>query len=294
MLVSQMRLGRQLFHDVGHVPAAQNPDAYGVEVELEGLKIMHTSQEISAMWAPVKDGSLREIKDGKPCQAIEYVFRQPYNIADTTKAIDLLFNHLNSPGVTVFESYRTSIHVHANCVMETHRTIYNFITLCLILDELLVSQNGEHRIGNNFCLRASDALGQVKMLTNSVESGQDFFNIGGHERYSSINFASLLKFGTIEFRSLECTTHKGRLMHWINTIGQIKKSSKLFENPTYIIGLFSQMGPKQFLQHILGPYAMKYSVVPGYENMLHNGMRIAQDFAYCSAWNPKTNGKDNT
>lgn len=294
MYTSPMRMGRILKYDVGHVPnAVTYPDAYGVEIELEGLGIIHKSLDISIMWVSTEDGSLRKVKDGQPCQSIEYLFRYPYNLADTTKAIDLMFNHLTSPGVKVFESYRTSIHVHANCVMETHRTIYNFITLCLILDELLVSQNGEHRIGNNFCLRASDALGQVRGLMNSVENGNELYGIGGNERYSSINFASLTKFGTIEFRSLECTTHKGRLMHWINTIGQMKKSAKLFENPAHIIGLFSQMGPKQFLHHILGPYAMKYSPVPGFENMLHNGMRIAQDFAYCSMWTPKTNGRDN-
>lgn len=297
MLIKPMRLGRQLYRDVpvNYQNSSKYPDAYGVEVELEGQKIIAGANDpqIATYWAAHPDNSLRNHKDGKPCDAIEYVLRMPYSLDDTTKAIDRLFNYLNSPQVTVYESYRTSIHVHLNFCMETHRTIYNFITLAIILDELLVSQNGEHRIGNNFCLRACDALGQVKMLIDSVENGNELFGHGHSERYSSINFAALTKFGTIEFRSLECTTHKGRLMHWINTLAQIKKAAKGFDNPTYIISMFSQMGPKAFLQNILGQYAFKYSLVPGFEHMLHDGMRIAQDFAYCSTWTPVNSAKEN-
>lgn len=53
-----------------------------------------------------------------------------------------------------------------------------------------------------------------------------------------------------------------------------------------VISKFSNMGVKDFLFMVLGPYAIKYSLVPGFEGMLHSGMRIAQDFAYCSEWKP--------
>jgi hypothetical protein len=181
-------------------------------------------------------------------------------------------------------SYRTSIHVHVNCAAETYRTIYNYITLCLILDELLVSQNGHHRIGNNFCLRARDALGQVQSLIQSIDEGLNLSGIEANERYSSINFAALNKFGSIEFRSLECTTHVGRVLHWIQTLQRIKESARNFTNPIEVIGQFSRRGPIEFLHEILGPYAFKYINVPGAESMLHGGMRIAHDLAYCCAW----------
>jgi len=155
----------------------------------------------------------------------------------------------------------------------------------VILDELLVSQNGEHRVGNNFCFRAKDAMGQIVELVNSISQGSDFFGIQQNNRYSSINFASLLKFGSIEYRSLECTLHEGRLMHWIGTLQQIKERARTFQNPTAIIQQFSMMDSTEFLKNSLGPYAIKYLKVAGFEEMLRDGMRIAQDLAFCSAWN---------
>lgn len=264
-----------------HPMASKEPDCLGVEVELEGKNVMAAGFDVLAYWKPHADNSLRNFNGG---QCIEYVSKMPYNMEDTIKSIDVLYKFLTDPEVKVHDSYRTSIHVHLNFGLETFRTIYNFITLSLIVDELLVSQNGDHRIGNNFCLRAKDAVGQVDNLIWSIQKGSDIFGINMHDRYSSINFASLMKFGSIEFRSLECTVNKGRLIHWINTLSHMKKVSREFTNPIEIISKFSQLGPQGFLFYIFGPYALKYVAVPGYEGMLKTGMRLAQDFAYCSEW----------
>lgn len=283
-----MHSGRMALNDKLHShiqvqdAAKAKADVFGLEIELEGKSIINAPPDVMAYWTQHNDGSLRKLNPGD--QAIEYVSRVPYDIKQTEIALTALFKYLNTPPTKVYESYRTSIHVHLNFGLETFRTIYNFMVLSLLLDELLVSQNGDHRIGNNFCLRAKDAIGQVVSLTHSISSGRSFFNIAQDERYSSINFASLMKFGSIEFRSLECTTHLGRVMHWINTLSRIKEKARTFDNPVDVIQQYSQMGPKVFLTKILGPFALKYINVPGMEDMLHNGMRIAQDFAYCSAW----------
>lgn len=289
MFTNAMRLDQILGQDIHvNLNATKYPDAYGVEVELEGANVADAGFEVLELWLPHHDQSLRNHHG----QAIEYVFRGPYDMAKTELAINRLFDFLNTPPVKVAPSYRTSIHVHVNFAAETYRTIYNFICLSIVLDELLVSQNGDHRIGNNFCLRARDAMGQTNSITKSIENGNEFFGINQNERYSSINFASLLKFGTVEFRSLECTTHKGRLLHWINTLAHIKKVSKTFKDPSEIISAFSRMGEKEFLYMVLGPYAIKYSTVVNFESMLRYGMRIAQDFAYCSEWNTKKTAKE--
>jgi hypothetical protein len=128
-------------------------------------------------------------------------------------------------------------------------------------------------------------MGQVIELILSIEAGSNFFAIHPNNRYSSINFASLMKFGSIEYRSMECTTHEGRVMHWIGTLQQIKERAKTFKNPMEIIQQFSQFDPKDFLAMTLGPFALKYLKVEGYQDMLRSGMRIAQDLAFCSAWN---------
>jgi hypothetical protein len=273
-------------HVLVQAAAKNNPDSYGIEVELEGKGFMGPPENVGLYWQQTKDGSLRIKAPGD--DAVEYITRQPYSMPHIEKAITALFTFLTGPGVKVYDSYRTSIHVHLNFATESFRTIYNFMTISLILDELLVSQNGSHRIGNNFCLRAKDALGQVQSLIYSINNDHQFFDIPGNDRYSSINFASLLKFGSIEFRSLECTTHEGRLLHWIGTLAEIKKKAKTYTNPVSVIQQFSMLGPHQFLTSVLGPYAAKYLAVEGLEDMLFSGMRIAQDLAFCSEWNELT------
>jgi len=285
MLQKPMNLEHTLANHIPVVNAANIKDVFGIEVELEGKGISEPPYDVNLYWAIHGDGSLRKLHPGD--EAVEYVSRTPRNLEQTQKSIKLLFEYLKSPGVEVYDSYRTSIHVHVNYAHETFRTIYNSMVLSIILDELLVSQNGEHRVGNNFCLRSRDAMGQVVGLIKSIQSGHNFLGVQPHERYSSINFASLMKFGSIEYRSLECTTHEGRLLHWIGTLQQIKEKSRTFKNPSEIVQQFSMLDSQDFLQSVLGPYGIKYLNVDGYEDMLRDGMRIAQDLAFCSAWNEK-------
>lgn len=280
-----MRLQDQLLNWVAPQfdAATKITEMYGVEVELEGKGgITNPPMAVIEQWMTHNDGSLRKLLPGD--EAIEYVSRTPLDRAGIINSIKVLMDFLNSPGKQIYESYRTSIHVHVNCVADKMLHIYNFITLCLLFDELFCSQNGNHRIGNNFCLRAKDAQGQVMELIDGIQHHGHILGLNGHNRYSSINFVSLMKFGTVEFRSLECTTDPLRIAHWIKTIDYMKQASRLFADPQDIIRKFSQMAVDDFVVQVLGPQAGKYLQVPNYQGMLFDGMRLAQDFAFCSKW----------
>lgn len=264
--------------------SVKTTELYGIEVELEGKGgISNPTEVVMQNWVKHNDGSLRKLAPGD--EAVEYVTRVPSNKLKTTKSLMTLLKFLEGPGKVVYDSYRTSIHVHVNCMADTMLHTYNFITLCIIFDELLASQNGEHRIGNNFCLRARDAEGQISDLVQSINTHGSIFGLNGNWRYSAINFASLCKFGTVEFRSLECTTDLDRIIQWINVIDNMKNASRQFENPHQIIRGFSQASSvKDFCELVLGDMAPKYTSVLGFEQMLFEGMRLAQDFAFCSKW----------
>lgn len=283
-----IQMDRLLMLDIGD-PHGVGPvqDLFGVEVELEGRNLKTTKASIMQYWTIHNDGSLRVQKPGD--DACEYVFKRPLDIHDTGKALANLFEHLSrNPDTKVYDSYRTSIHVHVNCLSETMRTIVNFLTLSIIFDELFVSQNGDTRIGNNFCLRSKDAEGQIADLIQTVTKYGSLFNLSSNDRYSATNFVSLLKFGTVEFRSLECTTDLHRVMHWVNTLQALKVAARQYENPREIISKFSRRGPLGFMISHLGEWYGKYAMVPGAHQMLHNGMRLAQDFAFCSEWRQAT------
>ena len=274
-----------------HAAARENKDAFGIEIELEGLNIRTEDKIIRKLWTMHEDHSLRAQIAGRADgagQTCEYVSISPLSEEKTLESIQTLFNFLNSPGVTVFPSYRTSIHVHVNCAMETWRTIYNYITLTIIFDELFCSQNGEHRIGNNFCLRFVDAEAPVEELAKSIAYYGNIKNIPQIMRYSSANFASLYKFGTIEFRSMECHTDFERLKRWIKTLQKMKEAARGFQTPQDIINLFSQYNEAEFGAFVLGKHFDQFTNVAGFRKMLRRGMRLAQDFAYSATWEGRT------
>jgi hypothetical protein len=257
-------------------------DLFGFEIELEGFGIYHQSVVLNEIWRREADGSLRQNAVGSQC--CEYVLRKPLDYVATITAIEALFQFLNTPPCLIFKSYRTSIHVHINCMEETIMTILNFITLAVIFDELFVSQNGETRIGNNFCLRSRDAEGQISSLVQSIKIMGSIFNVNATLRYSSVNIVSLTKYGTIEFRSLECTTDLKRVVAWIDVIQGLKAAARAYSNPREIIVQFSRLGPVGFMLKHLGAQYPKYAQVPGAHKMLKEGMRLAQDLAYCFDW----------
>lgn len=286
-----MNLDTLVRNTVGvHPSATMEPNAFGLEVELEGIRIRTTRDSVRAFWGLHEDGSLRAQilgRHGAKGETAEYVSLQPYSAKATLDSLKALFDYLNSPGVIVFPSYRTSIHVHVNCAMETWRTVYNYITLAIIFDELFVSQNGTHRIGNNFCLRFLDAEAPIHELSNYIKIHGSINGFSQNMRYGSVNVAALSKFGTIEFRSMECNTDLSRVWSWVQTLQKLKESAREFQTPVDIISLFSQYSPEEFAKRILGEHFFPYSLVPDFGKMLIRGMRLAQDFAYSATWEAK-------
>lgn len=287
MFTKPMNLDGEVHEDCPVHPAAyEEKDCFGVEIELEGLHILTEAMSIRKFWGMHNDGSLRANITGRAGgagQALEYVSSQPLNRKQTSESLKVLFDFLNKPPVKVFPSYRTSVHVHVNCGREKWRTVYNYITLSIIFDELFSSINGEHRIGNNFCLRFIDAEAPIREMTECMEHS-GYISVPDMMRYSSINFASLKKFGTIEFRSMECTTDLERVEAWISTLQRLKEAARDFQNPVDIIGMFSRYTEHEFASKVLGDGYVQYKHIPNLKAMLRRGMRLAQDFAYSSTW----------
>lgn len=260
-------------------------DAFGIEIELEGKNIrVEGNRDFNQYWQGVGDGSLRALNPGD--QAVEYRSRYPYNMSTIDMSVKMLNSCLSQKGVEIYDSGRASVHVHVNMGHDKMSTLYNFITLAIIFDELLVSQNGKNRVGNNFCFRFKDAEGAILAMSHSLRARGDLQGIQPDHRYSSVNICSLFKFGTIEFRSMECTVEYSRLMAWVRTLQALKIAARNFNNPLEIISNFSLRGPDQFFFSILKDQALPYIQVPGRSRMLMDGIRLAQEFTNASTWTP--------
>lgn len=267
---------------------ALDHDMYGVEVEVEYNNIMgfNIPNALADFWSAVNDGSLRTYgKTGD--YAHEFRYTKPLNILTSAIAVKKLCQVINSKASEIYNSGRTSTHVHVNICNINMLQIMNLITLSIIFDELLVSQHHPFRKGNLFALRFIDAEWPIRHLVANVNRPSfRHFSTGNTFRYASVNLTSIARFGTIEYRSLDGELDATRINNWVFCLHQLKKLATGYKNPREIVENFNQVGPVAFMrEHIPDYYHVSQSKAT---EMLSRGAILAADLAYASDWVSKT------
>lgn len=184
-----------------------------IEAEGEGMKIINTE-----LWNSCDDGSLR---GEYPSQRHEFV-STPLAADVVEKALDLL---IESQKGAVFDfSFRTSAHVHVNCLDMEVNAVGAFAYTYFLLERDLMAYCGEHRNNNRFCLRMvdSDELAEVLRTLIEVKFREMRIFINDDMRYGACNMASLSKYGTLEFRGMRGTLDKEVLLNWIGALLKIR------------------------------------------------------------------------
>lgn len=247
----------------------------GIEVEVEGRDL---PKEQTDLWRVEHDGSLRGEDNA------EYVLRQPSKIEDLHHALASLQGMFEEEGSVVDLSRRTSTHVHINCTQLEMIELFNFITLLLIFEELLVGWCGGDRDGNLFCLQSKDAEGMLEVLKKFAKS-RDRSLLRDNIRYSAINLAALRKYGSIELRSLEGTIDEKRILTWVGVLLRLRSIATNYADPTEIVNQLSEFEIAPFSKQVLGPYAKDFFKGKGKVKKVLGGVRRAQDIAYTVDWN---------
>ena len=251
----------------------------GLEIECEGTKLFNTPFK---WWYAKSDGSLRAVGEEQP---VEYVLKQPLDLADLNTALHYLDAQLKNAKSHVMQSTRTSVHVHVNVQDMTLRQLYCYILLYIIFEEILVDWSGEQRAGNLFCLRAKDSEFYIRMLEDVLKKSslQDWRE---EVRYSSCNVASVTKFGSLEFRSMEGTVNIQRIMTWVELLLFLRDKSLTYDNPVEIVEEFNRLGPLPFFAHIFDVPRFRnlFASVPGLSGKLWDGLRLMRDVAYSCDW----------
>lgn len=264
-------------------------DMYGVEVEVEYncLPTKNVPKLVQQFWSCVPDGSLRN--SGHPYDvAVEYRFTKPLNSFTSAIAVKQLCQAINSNADKVYDSGRTSTHVHVNVCNISKLQIMNLITLSVIFDELLVAQHHPFRRGNLFALRFIDAEWPIRYIVNAAKIGSSFRTFSsGNYRYASINLTSINRFGTIEYRAMDGELSSQRINQWVFCLHQLKRKAVTYKNPREIIEAYHKMGAMAFMrEHIPSYYILSTEPTKAME-MLNRGVLIAQDLAYASTWESK-------
>jgi hypothetical protein len=241
----------------------------GIEIELEGsnLSVAHK------YWVAHTDSSLRPNPE-----AIEYVLIQPVAHKEVAKYLSDLQEALEGNEAKLDPSDRCGVHVHVNCQQLTVSQVLCFICTYLVLEEALVKWCGEDREGNLFTLRAKDAEALVAMLITAA-TNQNFNNFNSEYRYSSINIASLIKFGSLEFRSLRTPKDFSTINTWVNLLMRIKQYAVGFSHPREIIESVSSGGFLKFPYVVLGDMA-ELIQCKGIGVTVAEGARRVQEISY--------------
>ncbi len=265
---------RQVFR----IPRKTEGDV-GIEIEVEGSNL----PMISTHWDVTRDGSLRGDTLDTAC---EYVLQRPLSLSKAREALDYLAYSYEQVGAQVANSPRCGVHVHVNCQELSILELYNFITLYLIFEDVLVKWCGKYREGNLFCLRAKDAEYLLFVLAQALQTKEFRALFRSDElRYASMNVKSLTNYGSLEFRAMEGTDDMDRIYDWAALLVGMREKAKTFTNPIELILSSSGDGTAAFVdQCIPAEYTDLIKGIDGWEEMIVDGVRRAQDIAYAGEW----------
>lgn len=246
----------------------------GIEIEVEGYRL----PIVKKYWRNEDDGSL------KGPETREYVLKMPVDLAGVAEALNYLEKEYVAHGTVVEESIRAGIHVHVNCQKLTMKELYNFFVVYLILENVLVQWCGGSRVGNLFCLRAQDAENLItKIKLAAVTSKFRGIFRDNNLRYASMNVKALGDYGSLEFRAMRGTRDFNLVYKWAKTLLGLRGYARQFDSPKRIIEIFSMLGPSGFMQQALGEEYELFTS-DNEEELLWDGVRNAQDVAYCCDW----------
>lgn len=266
-------------------PVKRTKGEYGVEIEVEGRRLPIDLDP--SIWRIERDGSLRG------SEAWEYVMPVPLSLKGVRKSLDYLklnYKHNNS---RIDDSIRAGVHVHMNVQSWTIKQLCSFVMCYYLLEDILVDWCGPNRSGNLFCLRTKDAESVMFALVKAIETRNLRHISGDNIRYSSLNFCSLFKYGSLEFRSMRGTGDLDLIHEWVVILDDLKKGALSFTDPLEVITSMSGQGEMQFLQRALPTTYNKFSHIKDIDKIIRKAARRVQIFAYHINWasiaRPNTN-----
>lgn len=258
----------------------------GVEVEVEGNNLPLIQDRF---WKTENDGSLRG-------EAFEYLLKAPIKFSQWDVVKGKLLEHLENSTVT--PSDRTGIHVHYNVQNLSSIELMNTLVIYYILEEYIVSTCGPNRQGNHFCLRMVDSPVIEDLLIKACEK-QRFMGLHSDDyRYAALNFQSLFRFGSLEFRAIQTDATLSMVAPISEIMLSIIKYAKECANPQQIIENLSGEGSVNFLPRVLKPKSIEFlrnntCIDEDLDDVLYRGVRNIQDLAFTIDWDNFTFDKGN-
>jgi hypothetical protein len=246
---------------------------WGVEIEVEGKRL---PQRIKG-WRVEHDGSL------KGEEAYEYVTPKPQSRKGVDEALKALEAAYKLNDSRVDESVRAGVHIHMNVQDYSVKEVFTFATLFFIVEPVLLKWCGENRDGNLFSLGTSHAEYQLFALQEALENKNWRALRTDNLRYAALNFQSLFKYGSLEFRSMRSTPDLNLIGDWVDILEELRDSAKKFSSPYDIMMSFSGEGEANFFRRVF-PKHHAMLTFNGYEGLIRQAIRRVQMLAFTIDW----------
>ena len=247
----------------------EGKEIVGIEVEAEFDDHLTNSGMVGGFWRLEYDGSLRGFNP------LEFVSRGSVGLHNWEQAVEALEDVISTNPFNY--SYRAGIHVHVDVRNLTIAQLENFVTLYYMLEPQLLAFCGENRSGNLFCLGVSEAEYQkTRFIKAMIKEDLDYV-CTDDIRYSALNFTSLEKYGSLEFRAMDTREGLQGLKEWVKMLHAIRDYA-ISSEPRLLLEQFSMMGPYKFTETVLGELSSCLPKID--EKEMRQGMRNAQDVVY--------------
>lgn len=246
----------------------------GIEIEVEGKNLPH----VVKYWRNEKDGSLRGEEN------MEYVLSKPSTMKEAALALKYLGVQYRQHESVIDDTVRAGVHVHINVQHLNMLELYSFMSIYLVLEEMLVKFCGEFREGNLFCLRAMDAEFLLHRLQEAARTRRFRPLVDDNLRYASMNVKALGTYGSLEFRAMRGTSDLDLIYQWADMLYHLREAACTFKDPQEVISFFSQEQCEGFVNRCLGDYALVVKSQEGWKESLFRGMRNAQAIAFAVDW----------
>jgi len=255
----------------------------GIEIELEGNNLPATIDlNINGTtWVSHADGSLRG--------GIEYVTSQPCGAGDVQALVAGLFDAIRAAGGVIRNSTRCSTHVHVNARTMKLNQVAAFVALYGCFETTLTNWCEPIRRGNLFALRFEDCDFAVDGWADAFKHGS--FEWSNDMRYLALNPASLMKFGSLEVRTLGGVESAEPVVKWVEALLRLRELavSAEYEDPCAIASDLSALSGKGFFDKVFGGLSIANELVDAstaynVEFDVRNGYRRVQPIIYSVPW----------
>jgi hypothetical protein len=260
---------------------------YGVEIEVEGESLPSPDTSIKG-WRVEQDTSL------KTEEAWEYVTTGPDTLEGVKTRLNALESKFNLLGSTIYNSVRAGVHVHMNVQDWNVKQIMTFATCYYILEDILLKWCGQNREGNLFTLRTKDAEYILFKLHDMLKNRNLKLLETDIIRYASLNYLSLFKYVTIEFRGMRSTDDLNLIYKWVVILDELRQTSQQFNTPVDVVTAMSGDGEENFIRKL---FPVNWSTLlennSHYETSVRQACRRVQMIAFGVDWTALSQPKIN-